>query len=66
MAARITQEIGEVMYGSPGVDVKARVTQVIGEVMFKPTASIDVSAMRVVVVSSTRSTKTVLNNPVMM
>jgi hypothetical protein len=65
MAGRVTQVIGEVMYGEPGVATPARVTQVIGEVMFKPVPIVEVWAEQVMVASSTRTTKTVINNPLM-
>lgn len=65
LLGRVTELTGEVMYGNPGVSPSGRVTQVVGEVMFKPEPRVETWATRVLVATSTRAPKTVLNNPML-
>lgn len=66
LLGRVTEVTGEVLYGNPGVSPAGRVTQIIGEVMFKPTPKVETWASKLLVASSTRAPKTVVNNPIFM
>lgn len=66
LLGRVTQLTGEVLYGNPGVSPSGRVTQLVGEVMFKPEPRVETWATRLLVATSTRAPKTVVNNPMFM